>query len=140
MKILIAVDGSECSLTGVHYLIRHRGMFGDDSAVTLLYIDPPFVERAQTVLGTTGVQHAHDQNAQTAFHEATQLLKQARIRHETALQVGDPGPRIACYAADGHYDIVVIGSHGHGALAGLMLGSVATKVLALCAVPVLVTR
>jgi len=140
VKILLAVDGSECSLTGVRYLIRHRGMFGDDSTLALLYVDPPFVERAQTVLGTQGVQLAHEQNARNAFHKATQLLKRARIPHETVLQVGDPGPRIARYAADGQYDIVVIGSHGHGALAGLMLGSVVTKVLAICAVPVLVTR
>jgi nucleotide-binding universal stress UspA family protein len=140
MKILLAVDGSECSLTGVRYLIKHRAMFGDDSALTLLYVDPPFVEHAQTVLGTLGVQQAHDHNARTAFHKATRLLKRARIPHETIMRVGDPGPRIARYAAEGGYDIVVLGSHGHGALAGLMLGSVVTKVLAICAVPVLVTR
>lgn len=140
MKILLAVDGSECSLTAVRYVIRHRGMFGDDSLPTLLYVDPPFVERAQTVLGAAGVQQAHEHNARTAFRKATQLLKRARIPYETVLQVGDPGPRIARHAADGRYDMVVLGSHGHGALAGLMLGSVVTKVLATCAVPVLVTR
>lgn len=136
----MAVDGSECSLTGVRYLIRHRAMFGDDSVLTVLYVDPPFVERAQTVLGPQGVQRAHEYNAREAFHKATELLDEAGVANETVLQTGDPGPRIARYAAEGGYDLVVLGSHGHGALAGLVLGSVVTKVLAVCAVPVLVTR
>lgn len=140
MKILLAMDGSECSLTGVRYLIKHRGMFGADSTLTLLYVDTPFVERAQTVLGTPGVRQAHEANARMAFLKATQLLEDAGIPHETVMKVGEAGPRIARYAMDGGYDIVVLGSHGHGALAGLMLGSVVTKVLATCAVPVLVTR
>lgn len=140
MKVLLAVDGSECSLSGVRYLIKHRSMFGDDSVLTVLYVDPPFVERAQTVLGPHGVQRAHEHNAHEALHRATELLDEAQVAHETVLQVGDPGPRIARYAGEGGYDLVVIGSHGHGALAGLMLGSVVTKVLAICAVPVLVTR
>jgi nucleotide-binding universal stress UspA family protein len=140
MKILLAIDGSECSLTGVRYLIKHRSMFGADSRLTLLYVDTPFVERAQTVLGTLGVQQAHEANARAAFLEAIRLLEHAGVAHETVMKVGEAGPRIARYATDEGYDVVVIGSHGHGALAGLMLGSVVTKVLAVCTVAVLVTR
>ena len=33
-----------------------------------------------------------------------------------------------------------MGSHGHGTLANLVLGSVATKVMALCSTPVLLVR
>jgi nucleotide-binding universal stress UspA family protein len=34
----------------------------------------------------------------------------------------------------------MMGSHGHGLLSGLVLGSVATKVLAGCKVPLLLVR
>jgi len=37
-------------------------------------------------------------------------------------------------------DMIVMGSHGHGALRGLMMGSVATKVIAATTVPVLIIR
>ena len=37
-------------------------------------------------------------------------------------------------------DLIVVGSHGRSGLARLMLGSVATKVVAESTIPVLVTR
>ena len=37
-------------------------------------------------------------------------------------------------------DLVVVGSHGHGSMAGLILGSQAHKVLTHCKVPVMVCR
>jgi nucleotide-binding universal stress UspA family protein len=47
---------------------------------------------------------------------------------------------IAKLAEDGKFDLVVMGSHGHGAWANLVMGSVATQVLAHCGVPVLMVR
>jgi nucleotide-binding universal stress UspA family protein len=44
-------------------------------------------------------------------------------------------------AADsGKFDLMVMGSHGHGLWANLIMGSVATQVLAFCKVPVLLVR
>ncbi|HWS05017.1 MAG TPA: universal stress protein, partial [Burkholderiaceae bacterium] len=40
----------------------------------------------------------------------------------------------------GKFDLVIMGSHGHSALANLVMGSVATQVLAHCHVPVLLVR
>jgi nucleotide-binding universal stress UspA family protein len=54
--------------------------------------------------------------------------------------VGDPGPSIAKFATRGKFDMVVMGSHGRGAVRSLILGSVAEKVIALCRVPVLIVR
>ena len=55
------------------------------------------------------------------------------------------GPELAAQAIANKatregFDLVVMGSHGHGALAHIVLGSVATQVLALCKVPVLLIR
>ena len=43
------------------------------------------------------------------------------------------------FAARGH-DLVLMGSHGHGALVGMLLGSTVSKVLAASKKPVLVVR
>ena len=55
-------------------------------------------------------------------------------------KVGQAGELIAKFADAGKYDLLVMGSHGHGALGNLVMGSVATKVLANCGVPVLLVR
>ncbi|MGL6205521.1 MAG: universal stress protein, partial [Giesbergeria sp.] len=55
-------------------------------------------------------------------------------------KVGPAGETIAKLADAGDYDLLVMGSHGHGALATLVMGSVTTQVLAHCKVPVLIVR
>jgi nucleotide-binding universal stress UspA family protein len=48
--------------------------------------------------------------------------------------------QIKAYVEKHDVDMVVMGSHGHGAFKKLVLGSVTTKVLAISKVPVLVVR
>jgi len=55
-------------------------------------------------------------------------------------KVGSAGELIAKAAEAGAFDLVVMGSHGHSALGNLVMGSVATRVLAHCKVPVLLVR
>jgi nucleotide-binding universal stress UspA family protein len=43
-------------------------------------------------------------------------------------------------ATSGKFDLVLMGSRGHSRLMNLVLGSVATQVLAGCGVPVLLIR
>ena len=54
--------------------------------------------------------------------------------------VGHVAQSIAKLAEEGKFDLVVMGARGHGDVANLVLGSVTTKVLALCSVPVLLIR
>ena len=47
---------------------------------------------------------------------------------------------VATLAENGKFDLIVMGSRGHGTLGNLVMGSVATKVLAGCDTPVLIVR
>jgi nucleotide-binding universal stress UspA family protein len=60
---------------------------------------------------------------------------QARLVEDVAAASG-----IVQTARDEGADLIVMGSHGRSGIARLMLGSVATKVVAESTVPVLVTR
>ena len=55
-------------------------------------------------------------------------------------QIGHAADVIARGANEGKYDLLVMGSHGHAPMTSLMLGSVAARVLAHCATPVLIVR
>jgi len=140
MKILLAVDGSECSLRAVNYLAKHFRRFGDDLKLTLLHVDVPFLQRVVTELGQEIVAQLHKENSEHALKGARSKLKRAQIPYEEKTLVGDVGESIANLAQAGKYDMVIMGSHGRSAFSGLLMGSVTTKVIAHCSVPVLAVR
>jgi nucleotide-binding universal stress UspA family protein len=53
---------------------------------------------------------------------------------------GDPADAIISAARDRQADLIVVGSRGHGRLTGLLLGSVAQKVISLAHSAVAVIR
>ena len=56
------------------------------------------------------------------------------------IAIDQPAVAIIKAANSQHCDLICLGSHGHGSVAQILLGSVATKVLSLCEIPVLVHR
>jgi nucleotide-binding universal stress UspA family protein len=56
------------------------------------------------------------------------------------LRTLSPADAIVACADSEHCDLIVIGSHGRGTIRQLLLGSVTTRALALCKVPVLAHR
>ena len=74
------------------------------------------------------------------FVQVARLLGRHGVSPSRVVKVGSAGETISKLASSGKFDLVVMGSHGHGALANLVMGSVATQVLAHCRVPVLLVR
>jgi nucleotide-binding universal stress UspA family protein len=57
-----------------------------------------------------------------------------------SVKSGHAAEIIVSAAEKGEFDLIVMGSHGHGTLGNLVMGSVATKVLAQSKVPLLLVR
>jgi nucleotide-binding universal stress UspA family protein len=140
MKILLAADGSRYSKKMLAYLAAHDEVFGTQHAYVVLSVSAPIPIAMHTAESRAAVQQFHaDENAKVLAPIAKFLSRQG-LDAKTVAKVGLPGPVIARFAETGKFDLVVMGSHGHGALANLVLGSVATQVLARCRVPVLLVR
>jgi nucleotide-binding universal stress UspA family protein len=140
MKILLAVDGSPYTKKMLAYLATHIEMFGGDNRFTLLNVQLPLPPRARAAVGADMAKSYHDEEAAKVFSPVTKFLKRHGIEAETIAKVGHPGELIAKTADTGKFDMVVMGSHGHSALGNLVMGSVATKVMAHCGTPVLLVR
>ena len=141
MKILIAVDGSACALAAIEGLQKRRDWFRGPEAYALIYVHPPLpYKHAAAWAGKEAIHSYYEEESDAALAAARALLDERRIAYVTEKRVGDAADEIVRFAVSGGYDLIVMGTHGHTALANLVMGSVATKVLALCSVPVLLIR
>lgn len=140
MKILLAVDGSEYTARMLDYLGAHKEWSGAGHAFTAFTAVLPVPHRA-AAFATPDLVHAYyDDEARTVLEPVRAALAARGIEAAFAHKVGHPADEIAAFAERGKFDLVIMGSRGHGALTNLVLGSVAMKVLARCAVPVLLVR
>lgn len=140
MKILLAVDGSDYTKRMLDYLARHDELLGKNNDYTVLTVEPVLPPRARGVLGKDVVDKYHSEEAQKVLDPVLALLRRHGEQASGAFEIGHPGESIARFAEDGRFDLVVMGTHGHGRLANLVLGSVTNKVLSECGVPVLLIR
>lgn len=140
MKILLAVDGSPYTQKMLAYLSTHPELFGPHNQFTLFTAVAALPPRARAAVGHEVAQGYYEDEARKVAEPALAYLADHGITPLVMHQVGPAGELIAKAASEGVFDLVLMGSHGHSALGNLVLGSVATQVLARCRVPVLLVR
>jgi len=140
MKILLAVDGSDYTRRMLSYLIAHKEWANAGHAFTVFYAVLPLPHRAAAFAGPDLVHGYYADDARLVLEPVRALLAGHGIEARFEHRVGPAAEEIASFAQKGQFDLLIMGSHGHGTLANLVLGSVATKVLAGCTVPVLLVR
>lgn len=140
MKILVAVDGSPYTKRMLAYLAAHDEWLGPQHQYTVFHGVLAVPHRAAAFVDRQVVKGYYDAEAQVVFKPIRTFFQKQGIDATFVHKVGQPADAIARLAESGRFDLVAMGSHGHGVLANLVLGSVATKVLAQCTTPVLLVR
>jgi nucleotide-binding universal stress UspA family protein len=109
--------------------------------VHLLNVQPPIVSGNVTMfIKREQLEEYYRDEGLKALAEPRRRLDAAAVSYTFHIGVGDPAETIAKYAHDKQCDQIVMGTRGMGRVAGMLLGSVATKVIHLSAVPVLLVR
>ena len=145
MKILFAVDGSEYTVKTAKYLAAHFEWFKGAPELHLLHVKLPIppglaLAQAERMFGDQAVDVYYKEEAMAALQPAEVILRAEGIAFQSGYRVGDIATEIHAYASLHKIDLVTMGSHGHGAFRNLLMGSVATKVLAGLQLPVLIVR
>ena len=140
MKILVAVDGSAFTKRMLAYLAAHDEWLGGQHDYTVINVAQPVPPRAAAVIDKAALQAHYAETSDKVFKPIRAFFERQKIVAVFVAKVGLPAETIASYATKGKFDLLVMGSHGHGTLGSLVLGSVATKVIAGCETPVLVIR
>ncbi len=145
MKILLAIDGSTASDRAIELVAStawpagsHVQLINVADALLGIYAGMPGV-----VVSTEAVEAdmAADRERRQQFLDATAARLQAPDRTvATEIVGGRPASAIVQAAQEAQADLIVLGSHGRGALGSAVLGSVAAEVVEYAATPVLVVR
>jgi nucleotide-binding universal stress UspA family protein len=143
-SILLATDGSAASEHAAKLAVSMARTYG--AALTALYVSDPYPYLGVGEVNPMGYQaystaaqqlaaQAHAQVETLCNAESPAINLQVRLVEDVAAASGivESAKELGC-------DLIVMGSHGRTGIARLMLGSVATKVVAESSVPVLVTR
>ncbi|GAB4212095.1 MAG: universal stress protein [Rhodoferax sp.] len=139
MKVLLAVDGSPYTKKMLAYLAAHE-MFSPKNEYHAFTVQAVLPAQARSALGQELVEKYYNDEGEAVMKPVISFLTQHGVTVTGSWKVGRPGELIAEMATQGKFDLVVMGSHGYGALLNLVVGSVANEVLASCRVPTLIVR
>ena len=138
MKVLVATDGSKPSLHAVKYAVKLIGQLSSQSSsVTLVSVhDDTGLRHVKAFVGSGAVADYLRELSEKELKPARRVLDAARIKHDMVVRTGHIATEIVALAKSGKYDLLVLGAKGRSAVADLLLGSVAQRVLATAPTPV----
>mgnify|MGYP001824932256 FL=1 len=144
MRVLVAIDGSECAGVAVDLVAGLPWPTGTKIQVAEV------VPSGAAVFGgpwppvapvdTAAIDRSIREQATRDLQAAAQALTGPGREIDTIAVAGRAGDTITSLAQQSDADLIVIGSRGHGALETMLLGSVSSEVIDHAHVPVLVAR
>lgn len=149
LRVGLAFDGSEHGRAALRFAIEHRAFFGPQSTLHVAHVVDEVPIQVRTALAnlarTTFTHEEVRAQRREAFDHAMAVARAALAEagvaaDEEMLVHANPAAALADWAQRERIDLLLMGSHGVGALKLAVLGSVAAGVGARCAIPLLLVR
>ncbi len=143
MKFLVPIDFSEVTDNVLDETITlATALDGEVELMNVLQLVPEAIlyENSMPIIPFEDSRDHIEKEHLKQLNEAKTRLENQEIPCSIVIREGSPAREILSYIEDNHFDYVVIGSHGHGALYHLVLGSVSEKVMDKATCPVIVVK
>jgi universal stress protein A len=141
-KILVPTDFSDASECALRYGRAMAAAF--HAHLHVLHVMESLIAHAWAAeVYVSAMPNLRDEIEREARERLTKILDPAgelRPEPRVVLQTGNPFIEIIRYARDEEIDLIVMGTHGLGPIAHMLLGSVAEKVVRKAPCPVLTVR
>lgn len=141
-KVLVAFDGSEDSIHALQYVIDSARESTRPLEVHVLNVqhDPVIYGDFTTANMIEDINDSLRAKARSVLEEAVALLQAAGIALETHVALGNVAEQVNEAVKQLNCDTVVMGTRGLGTFSGLLLGSVANRVIHEVSVPVILVK
>ncbi|MBK7950238.1 MAG: universal stress protein [Deltaproteobacteria bacterium] len=141
MKLLVPVDGSDNSMRALRHAIALAKAIPSSSIHVVTAHDEPIVFGEVAVyVSREKIAELQRKQSEGPLSMAVQALEAAGISHSKEIIEGSIANTIAHRADELGCDGIVMGTRGMTALGGLLLGSVATRVIHAATVPVTLVK
>lgn len=138
-SILVPVDGSANSDRAVrHAVALAKAGFAD--VLHVLNVQPSVGSLVSTFIARADIDSYHREEGEKAIASALKICADAGVKAEPHISVGRPGQIVADFARKLGALQVVLGTRGHGGIAGMVMGSVAQDVIGHVDVPVCLVK
>jgi nucleotide-binding universal stress UspA family protein len=140
-SFLVPIDGSEHATRAVDYVIERASASRDPIEVHLLTVQVPLTGvNVKLLVSRDSIEDYYREEGTRILEPSLERLRAAHISVTPHIGVGDAATVIGEYAKNQSVQEIVMGSHGRGAVAGALMGSVAQKVVHVAAVPVVIVK
>jgi nucleotide-binding universal stress UspA family protein len=139
--LLVAIDGSEPSLRALKLAVKQaEGTM--ESRIHALFVHKPIdvAGKVQVFVSEERMRQMAAEQSKWILDAVEEQLRTTTVPHTIEMREGDPAETIARQAEELGCDAIVMGSRGMGRIAGLVLGSVANKVVHLTSLPVTLVK
>jgi nucleotide-binding universal stress UspA family protein len=140
MRIILAADGSKFTKKALAFLINHETLAGEGDEVLVLNVQPTMPPRVRTMVGSAAVNAYQSDEAEAVLSPIRKLLERKGVAWRCDWKVGEPAAQILAAAEKSKAHMIVMGTHGYGAIGRAVMGSVANRVLQGAKIPVLLVR
>jgi len=137
MKVLLAVDGSAYTQRTLDFLERNLRVMKQPASYTVLHVVPKMSPFAINSLEPKVMKRFYKDQATVIFRPIRRFFRKLGTKVTFVYKVGNAAEAISATAESEEFDLVIMGTQGAHALSRLVVGSVVSRVLAECRVPVL---
>lgn len=135
-NILVPVDGSAGSLRA----LEHAAKRCRDAGTCLLLLNVQHGMPHSRHVTRAQIKDHHLRMSEEALAPARKLAQRLGVEFQCYFRVGEPAAVITAFARRTRCTEIVMGTRGLGRVSGLVLGSVAVKVIHLSDVPVTLVK
>jgi len=125
MRVLLGTDGSEYSEAALHAVAAQ--FQPQATEVRVVHVVQPLIMGVTPQMSTDYAPEVEGlvKQGKELVTRASKKLQDAGFKADTLVEVGDIRVKLIDLAAEWNADVIVLGSHGHGAIRRFLLGSVA---------------
>jgi nucleotide-binding universal stress UspA family protein len=142
LRVLLPVDGSKAATRAAKKLVETLAWYKGRPHIDLLAVHLPVPRFANmgAVVSRKMIERYYADECKAMLAPSQRILDAANVKYTVHTVVGSIAESIVAQAKQSGSDMIYMGTRGMTALGGMVLGSVATKVLHLAHIPVVLVH